>query len=81
MNRITIEDLMEITGHGKRTTISMVRAGNLPGFMHGRHYACSPGEFQKWLDGDWQYTGVRSTPPKGTRKPTFIHDIKKESAA
>lgn len=82
MKRVSLEDLMQVTGTGVRTTMRMVRAGKLPGFIEGRTYVCSPGEFQKWLDGDWQYTGVRSTEPHSTkRKPVqLIRSMKEEVA-
>lgn len=81
MNRVTIEELMAHTGTGKLTTMRLVRKGNLPGFIEGRAYICSRGEFQKWLDGEWQYTGVRSTEPHiSKRKPVEIVRIKGKAA-
>ena len=73
MKRVTLDDLMQVTGTGVRKTMQMVRAGRLPGFVDGRDYVCSPGEFQKWIEGDWQHTGVRSTEPHSKkRKPVQL---------
>ena len=81
MKRVTIEDLMVHTGQGKNTVMRLVRKGNLPGFIEGRTYVCSPGEFQKWLDGEWQYTGVRSTEPRSSkRKPVGLVQMKDRAA-
>ena len=77
---VPLEALIAKAGIGKRTTIRLVREGKLPGFMDGSAYICSPGEFQKWLDGEWQYTGVRSTPPRNKkREPIAI--VRKGKAA
>lgn len=81
MKRVVIEDLMVHTGLGPQVARRMVREGNLPGFISGTQYVCSPGEFEKWLQGDWKPTGVRSTPPQSKKKPTLIHEIKKGRAA
>jgi len=51
--RITIEDVIAQTGLGPIQTRADVKAGLLPGRMRGRQYVCPPGEYQKWLDGDW----------------------------
>lgn len=78
MKRVELADLMTITGTGERTTRRLVREGKLPGFVDGSHYVCSPGEFQKWLDGEWSYTGVRSTEPrKESRKPVGLVRVEK----
>lgn len=81
MKRVTIDDLMAASGTGKRTTMRLVREGKLPGFVDGREYVCSPGEFQKWMAGEWQYTGVRSSEPHSKkRKPVGIRRINGEAA-
>lgn len=81
MKRVTIGDLMAATGTGKRTTMRLVREGKLPGFVDGSEYICSPGEFQKWLDGEWKYTGVRSSEPHSKkREPVGIRRINGEAA-
>lgn len=82
MRRVTIDDLIAQTGTGKRTAMRLVREGRLPGFIDGRAYVCSPGEFQKWIDGNWQYTGVRSTEAHSKkRKPVqLIRSLKEEVA-
>lgn len=54
VRRITIEDLMAVTGLGPNTTRRLVREGRLPGEMVGSHYVCPPGEFDRYVRGDWE---------------------------
>lgn len=73
MTRVTLDELMAETGLGPRSARRLVREGNLPGLVTGSQYVCSRGEFQKWLDGEWKYTGVKSTEPATKkRKPVSI---------
>lgn len=71
--RITLEDLMAVTGAGPRKARRLVREGRLPGFVDGTLYVCSPGEFQRWIDGDWE--------PPVPRKPVQLHSVRREDAS
>lgn len=51
LRRITLDDVMAVTGLGPRTTARLVREGRLPGCFEGRHYICTPGEFDEWYEG------------------------------
>lgn len=53
---ITIEHLMAHTGFGRVQVRRLVRQGQLPGQIDetSRRYFCAPGEFAKWLAGDWE---------------------------
>lgn len=78
--RITIGRLMADFGTGSRQTRRLVREGKLPGFVdkYGAYF-CAPGEYQKWLDGDWTYTGVRSEPPvssKPKQAPLVVRNLR-----
>ena len=53
MKCIPIAQLMADTGYGPITTRRLVRAGALPGEMIGRRYLCTPGEYERWLRGEW----------------------------
>ena len=85
MNRVTIDALATAAGIGKRTAIRLVREGRLPGFMAGREYICTPGEFEDWHQGRWQFRGIHSDPPEvrdRNKKPLqFIQSVRKEGAA
>ena len=68
MKRVTLDDLMQHTGTGERTTRRLVREGKLPGFVDGTTYICSPGEFQRWVE-----TGeVLYRPVTANRKPVQL---------
>ena len=79
--RVTLADLTTHTGCGDRTARRLVREGKLPGFMDGSHWICSPGEWQEWLDGTWQYRGVPSSPVrKRNERPALLHRVKQDAA-
>jgi hypothetical protein len=51
---VTIAELEASTGFGPRTVRRLVREGQLPGRIIGRRLLLTRGEFQQFLDGDWQ---------------------------
>jgi hypothetical protein len=50
---VLLDDLMAATGLTRRQVTADVRAGLLPGRMRGRRYVCPPGEYARWLAGEW----------------------------
>lgn len=68
---------------GPLTARRLIREGKLPGFLDGANYICSEGEFQDWLDGNWTYRGIPSTPAekkKPSQKIDFLHRRDKGAA-
>lgn len=82
MRRVTIDDLIAQTGTGKRTAMRLVRENKLPGFIDGRQYICSPGEFQRWRDTGEVVRHVRSTQPHSSKRTPvkLIRNVKEEVA-
>ena len=66
--RIIIEDLMAATGLGPKQVRHEVRAGLLPGRMRGTTYVCSPGEYDRWYQGDWTPRPAAPTNPEPQTK-------------
>lgn len=83
MSRVTIERLMAKTGVGKNTAHRLVRERKLPGFIDGRRYICTEGEYDHWeRTGEVIQNVVRSTPPRSRKRtPLQVVRIKREEAA
>lgn len=72
MKPVKITDLMTYAGTGPKTTRRLVREGYLPGHMDGKRYVCSPGEFAKWMSGDWTPTPRPQQLKSDTVKPMLV---------
>lgn len=81
---ITLDDLCIESGAGPIKARRLVRERKLPGFIDGNTYICSPGEFQDWLDGNWEYRGIPSTPPRDRSESasvSFLHTVNSKGVA